>query len=131
MLRARSNSGPKTRLAAGALLAALLAGCSSSVPIRTQGPRVSGQGRAAELVFPAIEVQQAGLEPGGELARRDAMLAVRDPITAFEQDAWPSPRLPSLDRARRLWLRTTPEQVLYFPRERRLPDPEWAPSPWP
>lgn len=131
MQPAPANLGPRTWLILAIAAMTLVAGCAKSVPLRTQGPRVSGQGHASELVFAAPEIQAAGVVSGDEFHRRDAMLAMRTPITAFEQDAWPAARLPSLDRARRLWLRSTPDQVLYFPRERRTPEPVWYPYPWP
>ncbi|MDX2131118.1 MAG: hypothetical protein SFY69_03585 [Planctomycetota bacterium] len=103
----------------GVLAAAWLAGCSTSVPIRSQGVRLAGQGESEALVFPAF----GGAAEGAEFARRDDALAIRDVRTAFEESAWPEPSRPSLDRARylHLWDHHA-DVVLYF---RRHPRTAW------
>ena len=101
-------------LGAGAVLA--LGACATKVPERHRGTFVGRQGASSILVFdgPGVVERLAGAEPGFELTRRDSTLSAR-PVTAMSAvDEWPTAARPSLDRARRLYLRDRSRTILYF-----------------
>ncbi|GJQ28761.1 MAG: hypothetical protein HBSAPP03_06450 [Phycisphaerae bacterium] len=119
---APKSHGPRTL--AGVSLLALLAGCGSSVVIRSPGVKVGGSGGASELVFTAAPIQERQDAWAGEpdLSRLDDRLHARAPESAFDQSAWPTAERPGLGRARRLWMgSTSPDQVMYFQRSRDYP----------
>lgn len=103
-------------------LAALLAGCATAVPQRPRGARAGNQGAAWETVLhsPRVASALAGKDPSiyPEYSRRDDALALRtyDPANAVEP--WPPRDRPSLDRARRLFIRSRPDELIYFRSDR-------------
>ena len=99
-----------------ALAAVTAGGCATRVPVRDRGVYVGSQGASSEVVFAgAGVVDRLGIEgPTWEDARRDASLSARQPISLTATSQWPDQRRPSLDRARRLHLRTHSRTILYF-----------------
>lgn len=99
-------------------LAALLAGCATAVPRRPPGARAGNQGAAWEAVLhsPRVAAALAGQDPAvyPEFARRDDALSARayDPANAVAP--WPPRDRPSLDGARRLFIRSRPDELIYF-----------------
>jgi hypothetical protein len=94
-----------------------LSACASSQPVprRESGFIVGTQGAGSEVVFSGVQI--AAANPVGTslaYARRDASLNIRDPISAFDYDAWPQAPMPSLDEARRLTTPFTSNVYLYF-----------------
>lgn len=79
------------------------------------------QAASWDAVLPGPRV--AGAEPGLEYARRDDALNVRDLARAAAE---PGPRL---EDARRLFVRTRPDTILYFPRDEDR-DRHRHPRPW-
>lgn len=105
----------KTCLLAGAASLALT-GCATKVPERDRGVHVGAQGASSEVVFSGAGVvsRLGGHEPGWEYARRDATLSGRQRVVATATNQWPAQARPSLDRARRLYLRSNTRSILYF-----------------
>jgi hypothetical protein len=107
------------RLLAGPICLALavLSGCAqdTAIPRHQNGIIVGSQGAGSEVVFPSVQVAAlSNGQYGDEFSRRDASLMYREPMTAFEADAWPQAPQPSLYLARRISVPTSPNTVLYF-----------------
>lgn len=122
----KSPLGATSLLAVLGLTSVLIGGCSGSVPIRSPGVVVGGQGNRSELVFSAPEVQatnEAGT--GWELVRLEQRMYVRGPETAYSQ-AFDQPRRPSLRSARRLYLNDRrADQFIYFERDAGTRSAPW------
>lgn len=99
-----------------AIASLTLGACATKVPPRDRGVYVGSQGATSAVVFSGEGVtSRLGAEtPGWEYARRDASLAGRQRIVATATSQWPSQARPSLDRARRLYLRQDTRSILYF-----------------
>jgi|GEM_PF-3756716 hypothetical protein len=96
------------------LLPAVGCGHSVSVPRRDGGYIVGTQGAGSEVVFHGVQVLGAEMVAGDEQARRDEALASRADRSVFEALAWPQAPMPSLDRARRLYVPERANAHLYF-----------------
>jgi hypothetical protein len=100
-----------------ALAAALASGCATSAPAghARSGPRTgeANQGGAWEVVFTGGETA-ADQYAGAEYARRDYAL-VEQPQSDLPADAWPQDARPDLSETRRLFLNTSPNEILYIP----------------
>ena len=96
--------------------ASALGGCATKVPERDRGVYAGSQGASSEVVFSTAGVvsRLGGDAPGWEYARRDAGLSGRQRIIATATNQWPAQARPSLDRARRLYLRQDSRSILYF-----------------
>ena len=94
----------------------MLGGCATKVPERDRGVYVGSQGASSEVVFSSAGVvTRLGEQgPAWEYARRDAELSGRQRVVATATNQWPAQARPSLDRARRLYLRQNARSILYF-----------------
>ena len=92
----------------------VLGGCATRVPERDRGVFAGNQGASWELVLPGARV--GADDAGWELARRDEALGAVPTPVATALDEWPTEPRPSLDRARRLYLRDNARTIIYFDR---------------
>jgi hypothetical protein len=65
------------------------------------------------VVLPGPALAAAGDAAGFEYSRRDYAL-VEPPQSDLPDDAWPQPYRPDLSETRRLFLNTSPNEVLYI-----------------
>jgi hypothetical protein len=77
-----------------------------------------GGGSTWEAVLPSPYVAQGlgsyDARQYAEFSRNDARMSARPARARLATNQWPENPRPSLSRARRLYLETRPEQVLYF-----------------
>jgi hypothetical protein len=100
------------------LAAALAPGCAAPAApagLARSGPAAgeANQGGAWEVVFPGGETAPDQYA-GGEYARRDYALA-EPPASDLPADAWPQDLRPDLSQTRRLFLNTSPNEILFIP----------------
>jgi len=97
----------------------LLCGCAHKDWSGRPEPFVGNQGGAPEAVFSGPEVVAAlayEMGPGPESFRRDASLNPRSPEPIYANDDWPRRPQPTLERSRRLFLRSDARQIIFFGR---------------
>lgn len=101
--------------------AALAAGgCGSTVPQRvsySSSPQPV-QGRSWETVFATPEIASARSSAGWETSRNNAALAARSDEPQLATAQWPERDRPRLEYARRLYLPSSPNTIIYYPSER-------------
>lgn len=98
----------------------VLAGCSAA-PTRPAGVAVGHQGSAWETVFatPEVDARLGEMGEGGEYARRDGALAVREPRPLLATEQWPERERATIERHRRITFPRRAETMIFFLPERR------------
>ena len=103
-----------------AMLAAggVLSGCVASLDRRPVQTSIGSGGSTWEAVLPSPGTVQAlgsfDARQYAEFSRNDAKLSPRPVQARLATNQWPEAPRASLSRARRLYLETRPDQVLYF-----------------
>lgn len=108
------NRRTVTLLARGVPAAALAAtiGCAAPVHRRDHGPVIGYQGSAYDVVLPGSRAAKA--DPGWEFARNDDRLGLRTATQELRRRAYPTTAVPTLDRARSIYLSRTSRRFIYF-----------------
>lgn len=120
-----TRTGPILRacvLTASVVASMMLTACQTQIHRRPTGPIAGVQGRASEAVLFAPDIERAMYEEPVDLAwmdsRRDMSLSVRGHGSRFDGDTWSDSGIPSLDRARRIYLldsgSSRPDSYIYF-----------------
>lgn len=103
-----------------ASLALVLGACQTAVPRHDAGVFAGSGGASANVVFSGPMVVAAALPPGPELTRNDHRIAVREPETAYDQQAYAAPAKANLFRPFYLRVRNySNDEQIFFRSESR------------